>query len=113
MYNAGDDLACDGLDEVERVLLHTYAPSASSALAPAAAASSSTAAPASASALAAEIRAGTDAMSEALLDAHVRPGDKFEVYCLMELFGLHGDLRDDVESMLVRVHARGAAASAR
>jgi len=39
---------------------------------------------------------------EAVLDAHVRPGDKFEVYCLMELFALGGDLRADVEALIVR-----------
>ena len=37
-----------------------------------------------------------------MLDAHVRPGDKFEVYCLMELFALGGDLRADVEALIVR-----------
>jgi len=52
VYNAGDDLVCDGMDEVEKVLLHTYA--ASSKAAAAAAGENAS--------LAAEIRAGTDAM---------------------------------------------------
>ena len=121
------------MDEVERVLLHTYATSSKAAAAAAAGESAS---------LAAEIRAGTDVMVratrarlarrwrrrarprssanahaalprcphptqvEAVLDAHVRPGDKFEVYCLMELFALSGDLRTDVEALIVRRSAQ-------
>jgi hypothetical protein len=49
-----------------------------------------------------------------VLDAHVRPGDKFEVYCLMELFALSGDLRTDVEALIVRrARSSGGATPAR
>lgn len=103
VYNAADDLACDGLDEVERVLLNTFAGSGKStggAAASAGGSSVTAAAAAASSSASAEIRTGTDKLVEAVLDGHVRPGDKLEVYCLMELFGLHGELREEVEALI-------------
>ena len=95
VYNAGDDLVCDGLDAVERLLMVQ---------------SSASRGGGGGKALAAEIRAGTDSLAGALLDAHVRPGDKFEVYCLMELFGFGGDgaLRAAVETAVVSARCSSA-----
>lgn len=118
MYNSADDLVADGMDALEKLLidmLPELIPGQKRTKGKATAVDSK---------LVAEVKKvgaltsilnrsftsrcasyvcmqGTDAVTECLQETHQLPGDKFEVYCLINIFKIPEKYHDKIRSKLV------------
>lgn len=105
VYNGCDDHVADGMDTLEVAL---RAALKSNPLTTGKAAAGRKPPPTDLS----EIGEGTDALTQALLDAHGKPGDMFHVYCMRNIFFVPSKYETALRALVEQQRASAAAGAA-